>query len=223
MPHWLAICIAPDMHASMSLSPAPYPLPRVPDGPWSLAHLRHCARDPACDVTRALAGVMAMATTRPAAYSVPVAGLRAEQVRSMLDELFPRLSAPWPVQAIARDPLDEFDDLLMLLMVHAKVGDRRTSWLAHAIATACMGANHLWQDMGLPDRGALGTLIATHFPALKQCNNQDMRWKKFFYRELCARADVPICKSPSCAQCVDQAVCFAPEAGAALLIEEPHT
>jgi nitrogen fixation protein NifQ len=40
-----------------------------------------------------------------------------------------------------------------------------------------------------------------------------MKWKKFFYRQLCERAGVPICKSPHCAECCDRALCFGPEEG----------
>jgi nitrogen fixation protein NifQ len=42
-----------------------------------------------------------------------------------------------------------------------------------------------------------------------------MKWKKFFYRQLCEKAQVPICKSPSCAICTDYKLCFAPEEGEA--------
>jgi nitrogen fixation protein NifQ len=46
---------------------------------------------------------------------------------------------------------------------------------------------------------------------LKRKNAGDMKWKKFFYRQLCEAAEVPICKSPSCAECCDYSVCFGPE------------
>jgi nitrogen fixation protein NifQ len=38
-----------------------------------------------------------------------------------------------------------------------------------------------------------------------------MKWKKFFYRQLCLREEILICKSPTCADCCDQAKCFGPE------------
>jgi nitrogen fixation protein NifQ len=49
------------------------------------------------------------------------------------------------------------------------------------------------------------------FPALVAKNSQDMKWKKFLYRELCQREDILICKSPSCAVCTDLPLCFGPE------------
>ena len=50
-----------------------------------------------------------------------------------------------------------------------------------------------------------------HFPRLAALNSRDMKWKKFFYRLLCDRAGIPICKSPNCADCCDYAFCFGPE------------
>jgi nitrogen fixation protein NifQ len=53
--------------------------------------------------------------------------------------------------------------------------------------------------------------MAECFPALAARNVGDMKWKKFFYRQLCEHAAVPICKSPNCADCVDYRACFGPE------------
>ena len=85
------------------------------------------------------------------------------------------------------------------------------TWLAHTIATAAMGENHLWQDMGLPSRKVLSALMQKHFPSLAALNDKDMKWKKFFYRQLCESAGVLICKSPHCAECCDYRICFGPE------------
>jgi len=106
---------------------------------------------------------------------------------------------------------DEHEDLLALLLDHrADAGEARTQ-AAHAVATASMGENHLWQDMGLPHRQALSELLRENFPSLVAKNTNDMKWKKFFYRQLCERADVPVCKVPACAACNDYEVCFGPE------------
>ncbi|MFA5680172.1 MAG: nitrogen fixation protein NifQ [Hydrogenophaga sp.] len=74
-----------------------------------------------------------------------------------------------------------------------------------------MGDRHLWQDLGLNSRDELSALIAHAFPALAAANHQNMKWKKFFYRQLCLREEILICKSPTCADCCDQAKCFGPE------------
>lgn len=106
---------------------------------------------------------------------------------------------------------DEFEELFELLLDYAAPLDQMSIWLAAAIATAAQRDNHLWQDMGLPSRRELNAILRQRFPALAALNVGDMKWKKFFYRQLCQRAGVPICKSPSCGDCVDHAQCFGPE------------
>lgn len=107
--------------------------------------------------------------------------------------------------------LDEFDELFELLMLYAEPCDKMSFWLAAVIATAAQRDNHLWQDMGLPSRKELSGILQKRFPKLAAANVGDMKWKKFFYRQLCQRAGVPICKSPNCADCTDFNFCFGPE------------
>ncbi len=109
------------------------------------------------------------------------------------------------------DADNEYADLVTLLLEHRAEPTETNAWLAYAIASACMGENHLWQDMGMPSRQGLSDLMAKHFPTLVAKNAEDMKWKKFFYRQLCLRAGVSICKSPRCADCHDYAICFGPE------------
>ena len=106
---------------------------------------------------------------------------------------------------------DEIADVARLLQEHAADDSPATRALIHQIAECSMGPNHLWQDLGLSDRAELNTLMQQHFPALKARNSQNMRWKKFLYREICERAQVLICRSPHCESCEEVAVCFAPE------------
>lgn len=165
--------------------------------------------------TLAFAGVIALAPQRIAPYDVPIGGLGRASLRRLMAAYFPAWNAQGLLASCPADDschgerADEFADLLSLLLEHRSVDTERCVWVAHAIATASMGANHLWQDMGLPDRAALSKLIERNFTSLFVRNVGDMKWKKFFYRTLCERAEVLICKSPSCGVCVDFAVCFA--------------
>ena len=108
---------------------------------------------------------------------------------------------------------DEDDDVRELLLPHAEPGapPGPTRAVAEAIALACLGDNHLWQDLQLASRAELSALIEWHFPRLAARNHAQMKWKKFLYRQLCEREEILICKSPSCAVCTDQALCFGPE------------
>ncbi len=165
-------------------------------------------------VTLAFAGVIALASLRPAPYDVPIAGLSGDELAALVRSRFPQLPAALRLRAgsgVPADRHDEFADLVALLREAGRPDDETTTWLAHAVATASMGGNHLWQDMGLPSRDLLSTLLRTRFPALARRNTGDMKWKKFFYRELCRRAGLLLCKSPSCGECVDYPKCFGPE------------
>ena len=117
--------------------------------------------------------------------------------------------------------IDEYEDLVALLQDHAEPGRHDSLRLARIVACACLGEHHLWQDLGLPSRGALGHLLREHFPALHARNVANMRWKKFFYKQLCERAGVNACRAPSCGECRDYATCFGPEEAAAVRSAKP--
>jgi len=118
------------------------------------------------------------------------------------------ITAPHIATILTDHRMDEYDDIIELLMDHRHNDSEEIRRIVVWIAEACMGNQHLWQDMQLPNRLALTALIQHHFPAIAAKNTGDMKWKKFFYRQLCERAEIPICKSPSCNACVDYDKCF---------------
>jgi nitrogen fixation protein NifQ len=183
------------------------------------AELMAAARYPNDPVTLAFAGVIALAPQRAAPYDGPVAGLDDRALAAMRMQLFPGLQAPL-LKTTAADPgqFDEFDDLVSLLLDHRTGNDEPSRWLAHAIATAAMADNHLWQDLGLPSRAELSWLMQTQFTRLALRNSGDMKWKKFFYRQLCERAGLTVCRSPSCGVCSDYQQCFGSEEAASLML-----
>ena len=181
-----------------------------------------CPKDPA---TLALAGVIALAPQRRAPYDVPIAGLDCAALAALKADIFPNLQAALPPAASAPAPdslLNEFDDLVGLLLEHRTDPDQLSKWLAHALATAAMADNHLWQDLGLPSRVELSALMQAHFTSLALRNSGDMKWKKFFYRQLCERAGLTVCRSPSCGVCSDYPQCFGPEEDALPLATALH-
>jgi nitrogen fixation protein NifQ len=168
------------------------------------------ARDPDDLANLALCGVLAR---------FPILKLEAADFIRLLGRYFPgappemadaeALSAPGGA-CTAIEP-EEFDDLLALLRQHRRDDLEETQWLAHAIASACAGGNHLWEDMGMPNRAALSQLLKRYFPTLYFKNTGNLRWKRFFYKSLCDRAQARLCKAPSCGVCSDYAQCFGPE------------
>ncbi|WP_109119566.1 nitrogen fixation protein NifQ [Azospirillum sp. TSO22-1] len=118
------------------------------------------------------------------------------------------------------DALEE-GDLRALLLEHRAGDGPEPVWLAAIVARRSLEANHLWQDMGFANRGELGAMFRRHFPSLVDLNSGDMKWKKFFYRQLCAREGFLLCKSPHCERCDDYAACFDGEKGAPLRAAAP--
>ena len=115
----------------------------------------------------------------------------------------------------------EFEDMVTLLLEHRSDDAKSNAWLAHAVASGCMGSDHLYHDMGLPDRRTLSALLERYFTALFQKNVSNMKWKKFFYKQLCDKAEIMMCPARNCQSCADYKNCFAPEeAVPALVMEE---
>jgi nitrogen fixation protein NifQ len=174
------------------------------------ARLLAAARDPEDIATIAFTGVLAR---------FRIQGLDASALSRLLRHYFPGTTQSGsPVDELA--PQDavctalstgEFDELLALLREHRRDDSEETEWVSRALVSACAGADHLWQDMGLPDRDALSRLIRHYFPILYYKNSGNVKWKKFFYRQLCDRAEIALCKAPSCGVCSDYAQCFGRE------------
>jgi nitrogen fixation protein NifQ len=109
------------------------------------------------------------------------------------------------------DDIPELADLINLLLEY-RAGQRDSeAWMAVIVAYGCAGRDHLWQDLGLADRGELTVLMEGAFPALAALNTGDMKWKKFIYRHYCDREGIYVCPAPSCGVCVDYGKCFASE------------
>jgi nitrogen fixation protein NifQ len=144
----------------------------------------------------------------------PGLGLGPADFRALMARHFPGFTLP---AQLAQAPnlgerSAEWDELHALLLEYRAGGDPSETWMALIVATACMGGDHLWQDLGLWARADLSRLMATNFPGLTTLNHRDMKWKKFLYKQLCERTGVYVCRSPSCEVCVDYAKCFGPEA-----------
>jgi len=142
-------------------------------------------------------------------------GLSGTAFKRLLDVYFPG-SGLSTLSATGEDALEEADLRALLLSGRAK-GTMTEEWLAAIVARACQRPNHLWQDLGLGNRGELSQMMNRHFPGIAAMNRRDMKWKKFFYRQLCEAENVPICKSPVCDACADFAHCFGSEEANPLL------
>jgi nitrogen fixation protein NifQ len=106
---------------------------------------------------------------------------------------------------------DEHSELRQLFTSNAEADPNIIEWVADILVAGCMGGDHLWQDLGLWSRNDLTALIRTAFTPLADRNVHDMKWKKFFYKQLCIQEGVYTCRAPSCQVCADYQECFGPE------------
>jgi nitrogen fixation protein NifQ len=83
--------------------------------------------------------------------------------------------------------------------------------LARVIAARAAHPGHLWVAMGFFERPELSAAIRRHLPALAAANHQNMRWKRFLFKQVCVLNGGLMCKSPVCGDCSDYSICFAPE------------
>lgn len=183
--------------------------------------LMSCALDAHDPAALALAGVLSAAFDHHGRSLLPMPGLGADATRWLLARWFPgagaALGLDWEALAgtdRAEPRRDEIDDLVSLLREHADPAAgcaEASDAIAYALACASLGDRHLWQDLQLPSRRELSTLIERWFPRLAARNTHNMKWKKFFYKQLCLREELFICKAPTCGVCSDHGVCFGPE------------
>lgn len=143
----------------------------------------------------------------------PGLGLFGPDYAALLARHFPGAVLPAPTDRPPFDPetMPERDDLRALLLDHVAGRDASERWMAEIVVVACMGGDHLWQDLGVWNRADLSRLMNDNFPALAAMNDRDMKWKKFLYRQICEREGIHVCPAPACQVCVDYAKCFAPE------------
>jgi nitrogen fixation protein NifQ len=140
-------------------------------------------------------------------------GLAPAAFAALMARHFPGFVLPLGLAAPAMEAERhaEREELLALLQAHCVAVEDSGRWMAEIVTAACMGGNHLWQDLGLWSRVDLSRLMTENFPALAAGNTRDMKWKKFLYKRLCEGEGVVACRSPSCEVCVDYAKCFGPE------------
>jgi nitrogen fixation protein NifQ len=138
-------------------------------------------------------------------------GLPGQLLAGLLDAYYPGCRTLLPAfadtETAGEDGIEE-PDLRRLLLDHRSSSGPEGHWLAHIVARRSLRPDHLWQDLGLHSRADLSGLLRRHFEPLASRNVHDLKWKKFFYRELCAREGFVVCKAPSCAACSDIQHCY---------------
>lgn len=164
-----------------------------------------------------VASVLAMALAETRSLT-EAAGLDSIELAGVLRAFFPH-AAP-TLLAGAGKAVERPSAESCLLELLQSCTTRNTPFeraLAGMIARRAQQPNHLWQDLGLRDRGELTLLMERHFMPLARRNSRNMKWKKFLYRIICLDGTYSLCAAPSCAECDDFQHCFGDEGGESIL------
>lgn len=144
-------------------------------------------------------------------------GLNKRDLDAMLHRYFPAAAQAFCARYLSPDaePLPEQNAaVLSILLAHLpqhsdRVALQASTWLARVLAARAALPGHLWVAMGLTERPQLSAAIGRHLPSLAAANHQNMRWKRYLYKQLCERSGGVMCKAPNCGACSDYALCFA--------------
>ncbi len=146
-------------------------------------------------------------------------GIGGDELRRTIDTYFPGAIASLEGYGLDELPVVEDDErcLRELLWRSRTSAAPLTSLLSVLVSRRAAEPNHLWQDLGLANRGELSRLMQRHFAPLARRNTQDMKWKKFFFRMICREDGYSLCTVPCCSECNDFQACFGDESGESLL------
>lgn len=168
--------------------------------------------------THVAASILALAMAEAQRDDVPLTrcvGLDGPGLRLIVAAIFPgaqdllagfTLDGVLPIEAEEQSVRD-------VLWMSATTPTALARDLSYMIARRCLRPNHLWQDLGLRNRGELSRLMREHFTVLAQRNRNDMKWKKFLYRTICTSEGFSLCAAPVCTECDDFEACFGAEDG----------
>ena len=142
-------------------------------------------------------------------------GLQKDELADLQRYFFPEWDAAAASSMIvpATETFPEVNnDVRDLLRSHTSVNDDSppvSLWLSKILAARAALPGHLWIAMGLFERPQLSASIRRHLPTVFATNDKNMRWKRFFFKQVCDINGGSLCKTPNCGECSDYAICFA--------------
>ncbi len=164
---------------------------------------------------RLFAGVIALGAAEPC-FLTKAIGLENQELDELLSKYFPAICRGNLLYLSAHAttlPPEINRDVRKILQNHIPLNstgetNETSRWLANILAARAAQPGHLWIAMGLFERPELTAAIKRHLPSLAKANNQGMRWKRYLFKQACEMNGGVLCKSPSCGDCSDYALCF---------------
>ncbi len=143
-------------------------------------------------------------------------GLKDHELARIISDYFPQADPSLlkkNTESTTAPPLEGNNEVLAILLSHVPkpfCKNHSTGlMLAHILATRAVLPGHLWVAMGLFERSQLTKAIQRHLPSLAAANHQNMRWKRYLFKQVCESNGGVMCKAPNCGECSDYATCFA--------------
>lgn len=141
-------------------------------------------------------------------------GLTSIELTELQRTIFPHwVFAPEEGITTDTEPLPEINTEVRLWLLSQVPTDKTLSpisrWLAKILAARAAHPGHLWMAMGLFKRPLLSSAIRRHLPSVFAANNKNMRWKRFFFKQICDLNGGTLCRTPNCGECSDYPLCFA--------------
>lgn len=140
-------------------------------------------------------------------------GLTTAELSDLHRTIFPQWD-PAAAEGLTVDtePLPEINGEVRLWLLSHVPADKTIPpacrWLAKTLAARAAHPGHLWIAMGLFMRPQLSSAIRRHLPSVFAANNKSMRWKRFFFKQVCDLHGGTMCRTPNCGECSDYALCF---------------
>lgn len=178
--------------------------------------------------THVVASILALALAEARACDRNICdglGLSPAAFATVVGEMFPMVSEELRAMAGDATPVVDAEEQSVrdILLMYASGRAALERSLAAMIARRAKAPHHLWQDLGLRQRGELSELMQRHFAGLTARNRNDMKWKKFLYRMVCGSEGFTLCTSPVCSDCDDFEDCFGDENGESRLARIGNT
>lgn len=187
-----------------------------PDDPLYCALLKTPAPSGSDPSDRQLLAGLLTVGSRENCHLHAALGLTEDDLYQLLDDFFPACDRSLFFSRQTQPAPEINTDVLEILLSHVPCDttggkNRLAEWLARIIAARAAHPGHLWVAMGFFERPQLTAAIRRHLPTLAEANNKGMRWKRYLFKQVCDMNGGVMCKSPTCGDCSDYSLCFAPD------------
>lgn len=176
---------------------------------FQMGHFASSVAKPANQLAlRSIAHVIRAAHSGDLPLFAATLGMAPSEFQPLLHPDIQHLAPSFPAELLNGWLPQQFKSLVAMLAAHRVNNEPLAAWLGSAIAAACYGEQHLWQDLGLDSRDDVSKLMAQWFPGLFVLNTLDVKWKRFMFEELGKQLGTPGLRPPECSRCDSFCICF---------------